>query len=82
LLKRKRKEVMMKKNIVLAAAMALLFTAVVLIPASLLAGAVPECEQERQKCRTDVLGNEEGWLRTMLMLSICDIAWGKCVLRI
>jgi len=72
----------MKKAIALALAAALMFAAVILIPRSLFAGGGSDCERERQSCREDVLGNDEGWLRTMLMLSVCDIGWGKCVLRI
>jgi len=72
----------MKKTIALVLATAFALAALVFVPASLAAGQAPGCERERYQCRADVLSNDEGWVRTMLMLSVCDIAWGRCVLKV
>jgi hypothetical protein len=36
------------------------------------------CYNDWHSCRQRSFEADEGWIRTTLMLTVCDIAWGKC----
>ncbi len=38
------------------------------------------CFNDWEVCRQRAFGSDEGVLRTTLLLTVCDIAWGKCQL--
>ncbi|HOI45068.1 MAG TPA: hypothetical protein PLX50_05615 [Candidatus Aminicenantes bacterium] len=39
-----------------------------------------DCFIDWETCRQYALATNEGWIRTTLMLTVCDVARGKCVL--
>jgi hypothetical protein len=38
------------------------------------------CTDDWEACRTRALESDEGFLRTTLWLTVCDLALGKCLL--
>jgi len=39
------------------------------------------CYDEWERCRERAFESDAGWFKTTLMLTICDIALGKCLLK-
>ncbi|MBN2408484.1 MAG: hypothetical protein JXE07_02005 [Candidatus Aminicenantes bacterium] len=38
------------------------------------------CYDDWEACRTRALESDEGFIRTTLWLTVCDVALGKCIL--
>ncbi|OGD19561.1 MAG: hypothetical protein A2W03_01340 [Candidatus Aminicenantes bacterium RBG_16_63_16] len=73
----------MKKAIASILAVASLLSAVLLFP-SLSAASIPAdlCYDNWEVCRMRAFQADTGFLRTTLMLTVCDIGLGKCLLTV
>ena len=71
----------MKKVIALTLAVALVLSAVLFFP-SLTEASVPAgtCYDNWDVCRACAFQSEEGVLRTTVLLTVCDVGLGKCLL--
>ncbi len=69
----------MKKAFALTLTVAIFLSVFLLIPSSSLADA-DSCYDDWERCRERALGSKAGWIRTALMLTVCDVALGKCLL--
>ena len=72
----------MKKLAVLALAGLVLVSAAFFFPTSLAAHDVNECFTNHQDCRENALNMDAPWFKVMLILTVCDIALGKCALAL
>ncbi len=70
----------MKKLAVLALAGLILVSAALYFPTSLAAHDINECYRDHQDCRVNALNMDAPWFKVMLILTVCDIALGKCAL--
>ena len=70
----------MKMLAVLALAGLVLVSAALFFPTSLAAHNVNECYRDHQDCRENALNLDAPWYKIMLILTVCDIALGKCAL--
>jgi hypothetical protein len=70
----------MKKLAVLALAGLVLVSVALFFPTSLAGHDVNECFQNHQDCRENALAMDAPWFKVMLILTVCDIALGKCAL--
>ncbi|MEW5901834.1 MAG: hypothetical protein AB1715_10265 [Acidobacteriota bacterium] len=71
----------MKKAIALTLAAVFFLSAILLLVQVSSAKTRSEiCYDDWEACRTRAFEADEGWLRTTLMLTVCDLALGKCVL--
>ena len=73
----------MKKVFVLTLAVALVLSAALFFP-SLTEGALPAgtCYDNWDVCRARALQSDEGVMRTTIMLTVCDLGLGKCLLGV
>lgn len=71
----------MKKAIALTLAVVFLLSAFLFFPL-VSAAAVPanSCYDNWEVCRMRAFQTQEGILRTTIMLTVCDLALGKCLL--
>jgi hypothetical protein len=71
----------MKKVIALTLAVALVLSAVLFFP-SLTEARVPAgtCFDNWDVCRGRAFQSEEGVMRTTILLTVCDVGLGKCLL--
>jgi len=71
----------MKKAIASTLAVVFLLSAILFFPL-LSAASIPagECWDNWEVCRMRAFQAEEGVLRTTVMLTVCDVGLGKCVL--
>jgi hypothetical protein len=67
----------MKKAIALTLAVVFFLCAFLWLPRASFAHA-DHCYDDWQTCRQRAFEADEGVVRTTLMLTVCDIAWGKC----
>jgi hypothetical protein len=72
----------MKKMAALALAGLVLVSAAFFFPAALAAHDVNECYKNHQDCRENALNLDAPWFKVMLILTVCDIALGKCALAL
>ena len=72
----------MKKLTALALAGLVLVSAALFFPASLAARDMNECYRDNQDCRVNALNLDAPWYKVMLILTVCDIALGKCALAL
>jgi len=70
----------MKKLAVMALAGLILVSAVLFFPASAAASEVDGCFSEHQRCRENAFNLDAPWYQVMLVLTLCDLALGKCIL--
>jgi hypothetical protein len=70
----------MKKLAVLALAGLILVSAALYFPTSLAAHDINECYRDHQDCRVNALNLDAPWVKVMLILTVCDVALGKCAL--
>ncbi len=40
------------------------------------------CYDEWERCRERAMESDAGWIKTTLMLTVCDIALAKCLLKV
>ena len=73
----------MKKAIALTLAAAFFLSVFFWLPQSSAAATQADvCYNSWEACRTRAFASDEGILRTALMLTVCDLALGRCLLRI
>jgi len=72
----------MKKLAILALAGLVLVSAALFFPTSLAAHDVNECYGDHRDCRENALSLDAPWYKVMLILTVCDIALGKCALSL
>jgi hypothetical protein len=72
----------MKKLAVLALAGLVLVSAALFFPTLLAAHDVNECFENHQDCRENALNLDAPWYKVMLILTVCDLALGKCALAL
>jgi len=72
----------MKKLAVLALAGLVLVSAALFFPTAAAAHDVNECYRDHLDCRENALELDAPWYKVMLILTVCDIALGKCALGV
>jgi hypothetical protein len=73
----------MKRATVLTLAVIFFLSAFIWIPQSSSAREPADlCFNDWQACRTRAFESEQGIIRTTLWLTVCDLALGKCLLRL
>ncbi len=70
----------MKRFVALALAGLFVVAAVTLIPMTATARDVSECYRNHEACRALALDMNASWLKVALVLTVCDLALGKCIL--
>ncbi|MGZ7065293.1 MAG: hypothetical protein ACXVI6_02945 [Candidatus Aminicenantales bacterium] len=70
----------MKKVFLLALAGLVLLSSALVFPLALSAHDVNECYRDHQACRERALNLDAPWTKVALVLTVCDIALGKCIL--
>lgn len=70
----------MKKLAVLALAGLVLVSATLFFPTAVAARDVDGCFREHLSCRENALDMDAPWYKVMIILTVCDIALGKCAL--
>jgi hypothetical protein len=69
----------MKKAVALMLAAVLFLSVFLFLPRASFADA-DDCFDNWERCRQRSFYADEGWLRTTIMLSVCDFALGRCVI--
>jgi hypothetical protein len=78
-----QKEVPMKKAIALTLATVFFLSALLSLPQSSTAYTRADmCYDDWEACRIRAFASDEGVVKTILWLTVCDVALGKCLLRI
>ncbi len=72
----------MKRFVALALTGLLLVAALVLMPIKAAAHDVAECYKDHAACRAQALEMNASWFKIALVLTVCDIALGKCILAV
>ena len=72
----------MKKAFVLALAGLMLISSALFFPLAVSAHDVNECYRDHQVCRERALNTDAPWTKIALLLTVCDIALGKCILAV
>jgi len=73
----------MKKAIALTLAAVFFVSAFLWFPQSSTAVTHADmCYDDWEACRTRAFASDEGIVRTVLWLTVCDVALGKCLLRL
>jgi hypothetical protein len=72
----------MKKAFVLAMAGLILVSSALFFPLAVSAHDVNECYRDHEVCRERALNMEAPWTKVALLLTVCDIALGKCILAV
>ena len=70
----------MRKLAILALAGLVLVTAAVSFAAAPALNNKTDCNTNHVKCREYTLNLDEPWYKIMVLLTACDIAFGKCML--
>lgn len=70
----------MKKALLLALAGAIVLSSALYFPLSLSAQSVNGCYANYYACREKALGLDAPWTKVALLLTVCDLALGKCIL--
>ena len=72
----------MKKLAVFTLAVLVLVSAALFFPTSLAAHDINECFENHQECRENALNLDAPWYKVMFILTVCDLALGKCALAL
>jgi hypothetical protein len=72
----------MKKALLLALAGLILVSSALFFPLAVSAHDVNECYRDHQVCRERALNMDASWTKIALLLTVCDIALGKCILAV
>jgi uncharacterized membrane protein YidH (DUF202 family) len=79
---KKRKEVTMKKAISLVMAGVFVLFVFFLTPVlSQAGGDANGCYDNHEQCTERAYSANVGWIKTALMLTVCDVALGACLIR-
>ena len=70
----------MKKAVGLAPAGLVMFSVICFFPRAADARDSSECYRNHGTCRSGALGLDVGWVRTTMLLTVCDIGLGRCLL--
>jgi len=70
----------MRKLAILALAGLVLVTAAASFAAAPVLNNQTDCNTNHMKCREYTLNIDEPWYKVMVLLTACDIAFGKCAL--
>lgn len=70
----------MRKLAILALAGLVLVTAAVSFAAAPALNNQTDCNGNHMKCREYTLNIDEPWYKVMVLLTACDIAFGKCMM--
>jgi len=70
----------MKKACLWALAGLVLLSSVLFFPLSLSAHDMNECYRDHHICRERALALDAPWTKIALMLTVCDLGLGKCIL--
>jgi hypothetical protein len=70
----------MKKLAVLALAGSIAVTAALAFPAYPDLNRQSDCNRNHEQCREYVLDMDAPWYKVMVLLTACDVAFGKCML--
>lgn len=70
----------MKKAVALALAGLVMFSVVCLFPRAAEARDSAVCYRNYGTCRAGAFGMDVGWVRTTLLLTVCDLGLGRCLL--
>jgi hypothetical protein len=71
----------MKKILLLALAGLILLSSFLFFPMAARAHDVNECYRDHDVCRERALNLDAPWTKVALLLTLCDIALGKCILN-
>ena len=72
----------MRKLAILALAGLVLVAAAASFAAAPALNNQTDCNTNHMKCREYTLNVDEPWYKVMVLLTVCDIAFGKCALGI
>jgi hypothetical protein len=72
----------MKKAFVLALAGIIFVSSALFFPLAVRAHDVNECYRDHQVCRERALNMDAPWTKVALLLTVCDVALGKCILAV
>jgi hypothetical protein len=70
----------MKKLAVLALAGMVLISAALAFPSAPEVNDQTDCNRNHEKCREYTLNLDAPWYKVMVLLTVCDVAFGKCSL--
>lgn len=70
----------MKKAIALALAAGFVLSFFVLFVPQAVSHDADYCYDNWERCRNRAFESDEGWFRKAIMLTVCDLALGKCLL--
>jgi len=70
----------MKKLAALTLSGLVIVSAALYFPMSLAAHDVNECYKDHLDCRVNALNLDAPWYKVMIILTVCDVALGKCAL--
>jgi len=72
----------MKKLAVLALAGLVLVSAALFFPSAAAGRDLDECYRDHQRCRENALNLDAPWYKVTIILTVCDLALGKCILAL
>ena len=72
----------MKRTIALALAGLCLLSCLFLAPRKAQGHDVGECYDNHRACRAYAFDMDAAWYRMALALTVCDLALGKCILKV
>lgn len=70
----------MKKFVAVSLTVLVLLASAVFFSQPADAKEVAKCFGNRETCRRGALGLDAGWITVTLALTVCDVAWGKCIM--
>jgi|GEM_PF-340344 len=70
----------MKKAIAVSMVALVLLSATVFFAQPAAARSVSDCYSNYEECREEALDMDVSWFKMMLVLTMCDIALGRCIL--
>jgi hypothetical protein len=72
----------MKKVLLLALAGLIFLSSALFFPLSVSAHDVNECYRDHQVCRERAMAMDAPWTKVAILLTVCDLALGKCILAV
>jgi hypothetical protein len=72
----------MKKACLSALAGLILFSSILFFPLSVSAHDVNECYRDHTVCRERELALDAPWTKIAILLTVCDVGLGKCILKV
>ena len=72
----------MKKVCLWALAGLILVSSVVFFPLCVSAHDMNECYRDHEVCRERAMGLDAPWTKIAILLTVCDVGLGKCILNL